>query len=386
MKGRFQTKRERGKERKSEKPSGWHCRSIPASQFTLSLFHSFALSFWLLLVASCVTEFQPDRVSIPPSLVVEGIITDQPGPYQVKLTRTADFSYTSLNLLETGATVTISDDQGHQELLKEQSPGGIYLTSSMQGVAGRTYKVTIKTRTGEQYESAPELLKAGPPIDRLYSEYRYDRSESNNGKANGWDVYVDTKDPETTGDFYRWEWTHYEFTDVCQTITVKGQNAVSGLPCCTNCWDITRCYINCINIISDVAINGNTISRQFIQRIPYNASTRYYLEVTQQRLSKNLYEFFKTTQQQVINTGGLFDAAPGSISGNLHSTTNADTKVYGYFGAVGTAVSHILVDRSNAVGAPVPTSDLVILDPLAPCVVCANNQYRTPIKPRWWDN
>ena len=95
-----------------------------------------------LLVLSCVTEFQPDTVSLPPSLVVEGQITDQPGPYTVKLTRTADYSYKAINLLETGAVVSIEDDQGNRETLREQAPGGVYQTrdAGIQGVAGRSYK------------------------------------------------------------------------------------------------------------------------------------------------------------------------------------------------------------------------------------------------------
>ncbi|MVM30258.1 DUF4249 family protein [Spirosoma sp. HMF4905] len=343
------------------------------------------LALVLLLVVSCVTEYQPGNVSIPPALIVEGLITDQPGPYLVKLTRTADYSYKSLNLLETGATVIISDDLGNQEVLTEQSPGGTYKTAKLQGIAGRTYKLTIRARNGEQYESEPEQLKASPPIGRLYYEYRYDAGASTNGKANGWDVYVDSKDPETPGDFYRWEWAHYEFTKACTRVYISGAPGhYEGIPCCSDCWDITRCYINCINIMSDVTINGNSISRQFIERVLYDASTRYYLEVTQQRLSKGVYEFFKTAKQQVLNTGGLFDSAPGSIAGNMHSVTNPTMAVYGYFGAVGESVSYVLIDRSDAIGPPDYTEPLYPASELATCVVCENSQYRTPIKPRWW--
>ncbi|MFD2933257.1 DUF4249 domain-containing protein [Spirosoma flavum] len=340
----------------------------------------------LVLVVSCVTEYEPGTVSILPSLIVEGMITNQPGPYAVKLTRTADYSYKSLNLLETGATVIISDNLGNQETLKESSTGGTYQTniSGIQGIVGRIYKVVIKTKDGNVYESEPEILKAAPAIDNIYYEYRYDSQESNNGKANGWDVYVDTKDSETPGDFYRWEWTHYEFTEVCKTVATAGQNSLIGLPCCSQCWNINRCNINCINIMSDVNINGNSISRQLIERVPYDASTRYYVEVKQQLLSAGIYRFFKTASQQVQNTGGLFDAAPGSIGGNIHSTSNSSLKAYGYFGAVGESVGYLLVDRSKAVGAPVATTDLVVLNSLAACVVCENSQYRTPVRPRWW--
>ena len=354
--------------------------------FWLGTVQGMSVALLLWLAASCVTEFQPDSVSIPPSLIVEGMITNQPGPYTVKLTRTTDYSYKSLNLLETGATVIISDNAGNQETLKETSTGGTYQTSAngIQGVAGRVYKVRIKTRNGEQYESESEVLKAAPAMTRIYYEYRYDAQASTNGKANGWDIYVDTKDPETPGDFYRWEWAHYEFATSCSSVYVNGQTARMGFPCCSNCWDITRCYINCINIMSDVNINGNSISRQLIERVPYDASTRYYVEIKQQLLSAGIYKFFKAARQQVQNAGGLFDSAPASIGGNIHATSNSSLKAYGYFGAVGESVGYLLVDRSNATGSPVPTSDPVVVNSLAACVVCENSLYRTPIQPRWW--
>lgn len=338
------------------------------------------------LVLSCVTEFQPDRVSITPSLIVEGMITNQAGPYTVKLTRTSDYSYAALNLLETGATVTIADNQGNQEVLKEQTGGGVYKTSAtgIQGVVGRAYTLTIKTKSGEQYVSDAEVLKAAPPIDRIYYEYEYDAGATDNGKANGWNIYIDTKDPETTGDYYRWVWTHYEFTDYCATNYVKNANYLMGLPCCSNCWNISKCYSNCINIMSDVAINGNNISRQFMERVPYDASTKYYVEIAQQSISPGVYAFFKTAQQQVLNTGGLFDSAPASIGGNIHPTGTTTLAAYGYFGAIGLSEGYIIVDRSHAKGSPVPTSEAVIINNLAACVACAQSQYRTPVQPRWW--
>jgi len=128
-------------------------------------FCSYLTLLFSLLLLSCVTEYQPDTVSLPPALVVEGQITDQPGPYTVRLTRTADYSYKTLNLLETGAVVSIEDNQGNRETLREQAPGGVYQTrvGGIQGVAGRTYKLTIQTKSGTRYESVPELITAAPP-------------------------------------------------------------------------------------------------------------------------------------------------------------------------------------------------------------------------------
>lgn len=72
---------------------------------------------------SCITPFQPDPVRVDPMLIVDGQITDQPGPYTIRLTRTSNYSIRSVNLLEPGATVVIADNLGNQETLKEQSPG-----------------------------------------------------------------------------------------------------------------------------------------------------------------------------------------------------------------------------------------------------------------------
>ncbi|WP_461087808.1 DUF4249 domain-containing protein [Spirosoma gilvum] len=349
--------------------------------FTLSLFRSF---FWLIFVASCVTEFQPDAVSIPVSLVVEGQITDQPGPYMVKLTRTADYSYKSLNLLETGATVTISDNQGNQEVLKEQASGGIYMTSAtgIKGVAGRSYKLTIQTKAGKKYESDPEVLVAAPPIQKVYYEYTVEPGSSSLAKRQGWNVYLDTKDPEASGNFYRWDWANYEFTAVCFKREVPNTNTLTGLGCCSNCWDINRCY-NCINVTSDANINGQSISRQFIMRVPYKSKSKYYLEIQQQSLSKGAYDFWKSVRGLVNNTGGLFDAAPASAPGNLRCVSDPAATVYGYFGATGLSEQYINVDRSNGQGPPDADPPVNIPIP-SNCVVCQNSLYRTPNQPRWW--
>ena len=339
-----------------------------------------------VLVVSCVTPYQPDTVSIPPALVVEGQITNQPGPYTVRLTRTADYSFKSLNLLETGATVVISDNMGNQETLKEPS-GGTYQTavSGIQGIVGRRYKLTILTKAGKQYESEAELLSAVPPIQKVYYESVYTPAVGITTAKQTWNVHLDTKDPDTLGNYYKWNWTHYAFTDVCQkTYVPPPLNRYNGISCCSPCWDITRCY-SCININSDANINGQAISRQFISEVPFTSLSGYYIEVEQQALSLGAYQFWKSVKQLTSNTGGLFDAAPSTVQGNLHSVSSAAEPVYGYFGANGTSVTYLVVDRSTGRGSP--AIDLPVNVPYPtnpPCITCENSLYRTPNKPRWW--
>ena len=347
-----------------------------------------SLTLLVAVTVSCITPYQPDTVSTETALVVEGQITDQPGPYTIKLTRTADFSYKSLNLLETGATVTISDNLGNQETLKEQSSGGTYQTSAtgIKGVSGRSYKLTIQTKAGKRYESDQEVLSAVPPIQNVYYESIYTPPSGITAGKQSWDVYLDTKDPDTLGNYYKWNWTHYEFTEVCQKTFVSSQSMYTGIYCCSDCWDITRCY-NCININSDVNINGKAISHQFIATVPFNSRSRYYIEIEQLALSKGAYQFWKSVRQLTSNTGGLFDAAPSTVQGNLHAVGTTTDQIYGYFGANGLSTVYLNVDRTAGQGSP--TVDFPVNVPYPtkpPCIVCENSLYRTPNKPRWWTN
>lgn len=338
------------------------------------------------LVSSCVTPYQPDTQSIGRAVVVEGMITDQPGPYSVNLTQTADYTYSGLNLLVTGATVTITDNLGNREVLKEVLPGSYQTaTNGIRGTAGRSYKLSIRTSTGKQYESSLELLKTAPPITRLSYEYKYNPTPFSNDLRNNWEVYLDTKDPETTGDYYRWIWRNYEMTAACQVSPGLNQDGFyTGIPCCTTCWNINQCYSNCINIRSDAAINGKSLSRQYIMSVPYTSRSIYYLEVEQQAISPGAYQFFSSVQKLVSNTGGLFDSAPATVGGNMKCTSNPDEVVYGYFGAAGVSVLPLKVDRTkDAVG--IPNGKVIQLDNLAPCIPCLNTIYRTPNKPRFWD-
>lgn len=350
--------------------------------------HAAFLYLVLVLVAgltyACVTEYQPETKTLPPTLVVEGSVTDQPGPYTVRLTRTADYTQAGLNLIETGATVVIADAAGPQETLTETSPGSYQTrTGGLQGVDGHRYTLIITTKDGKRYQSDTEQLTAAPPITKLYYEYRADPTAISNGNIQGWDVYLDTKDPETPGDFYRWNWVHYEPILVCQQ-TEQLDGTYIGADCCSPCWDITRAYSS-VNIKSDVAINGNTISRQLIARVPYTSRSMYYIEVQQQRLSAGGYAFWQSVKTLTQNNGGLFDAAPTTVRGNLRCTSDATTAVYGYFGATGLSEGYLYIDRSDAVGEP-PIGAIVKVPEPSACVACVNSAYRTANKPRWWKN
>lgn len=343
------------------------------------------------LLLNCVTPYQPDPRSIPRALVVDGLLTDAPGPHTVALTYTADYTQSSINLRVSNARVTLTDDRGVTQGLAELSAGsGTYRTpANFRGQVGRTYRLTIITADGKRYESAPERLRPVSPIDSVYWEYTEKPIAGTLGFDKGFDVYLDTRDPATPGDYYRWRWTHYTPIAICAIRAVPNSNPVVeySYPCCSPCWDIVRCFgSRCLNLATDALINGNAVSRQPILRVPFTSTSRFYVEIEQLSLSPAAYTFWNSVDKLTNQNGGIFDAAPATIRGNMRCITDPNEPVFGFFGASAVSLRPVYVNRSITGATPtiLPPPPPFPPGPPPPCTVCEENAFRTPNKPRFW--
>ncbi len=124
--------------------------------------HTFV--FCILLTAaiciSCTDVITVDLNTAEPRIVIEGVITDQPGPYRVTIHKTTDYFKPGDFPPVSGAVVRISDNTGNSELLQETDTG-IYITTDIQGVSGKTYTLSVESE-GENYtafSTMPEALE-----------------------------------------------------------------------------------------------------------------------------------------------------------------------------------------------------------------------------------
>lgn len=94
------------------------------------------------ILASCQKVIDLKVNNAPKQYVIEGNVTDGPGPYTVTISQTSPFnvSYTFQGV--GGAAVTIKDDAGNSEVLKEVGTG-VYQTTGLAGMEGRTYELNI---------------------------------------------------------------------------------------------------------------------------------------------------------------------------------------------------------------------------------------------------
>ncbi|MFN8344433.1 MAG: DUF4249 domain-containing protein [Spirosomataceae bacterium] len=339
--------------------------------------------FFTLVMGQCVTNFDPKITENTPKLVIDGLITDQPGPYKIRLQYS--YPYTNQNSVNTigGATVVITDDLGATEKLIDRGQG-LYETSAtgIRGKVGREYRITIKTPNGKTFESEPELLKPVAEFGKFYTEYQETNTSTMRGQFN---MFIDVKDPDSPDDFYRWKWTHYEELNYClQTVTTSAIGVVIATrnKCCEPCWKIEACN-GCIILANDRLTNGKTITKIPLGKIPYDDITGYFVLFEQSSLTEEAYRFWKGVDSQINNSGGIFDLPAATVIGNVSCTSHPEEQVLGYFGASSVVYKSLYVPRNTVTSRPYVKQELNWSD-LNACYRCQESPYRTQKAPIGW--
>ena len=147
---------------------------------------------------SCEEIISIDLNNADKKIVIEGTITDQPGPYTVKITKTTDYYNPGSYPTVSGAQVTITDDLGFSEQLHETADG-IYQTINLQGTSGRTYTLTVNSE-GETY-NAVSYLPQPTEIDSLY--YKKSEEGVRHKDKEGYNLTVNFTDKPGVEDYKR---------------------------------------------------------------------------------------------------------------------------------------------------------------------------------------
>lgn len=123
--------------------------------------------FTTLLLTSCEKIVDLKYKDNPAKLVIEGNITNVAGPYFVKITRSVKLTETGAYPTVDNAVVTISDNAGNTETLTSQG-GGLYKTTALSGVPGRTYTLTVQAEN--QTYTAQSTMQPRVPFDSIRVE------------------------------------------------------------------------------------------------------------------------------------------------------------------------------------------------------------------------
>ena len=304
----------------------------------------FSVYLCVIALFSCVQEVSLPIRQTERRLVVEGLITDGPFPW-VRLTYTG--YYNSSNpappeLVINDALVVIRDEEGRTVRLVPDPFVPAYYglrDSSFVGQPGHSYTLSVTLPDGSRYQSKPEQLNSVPTLDPLKARYRQGLNYL--GLPDLYDVLVDTQDPPTLGNYYRWSslayiprWTKFDPQHI--PLTPSGYDN-----CACSCWVPT--YGPPTDVLSDALINGNRISERVVFAVPIYAVGTYYVQVRQYSLTRAAYQYWTLFEQQRTRTGSLFDPQPASIEGNVRAVDDTTKLALGFFGASAVSQQRLVI-------------------------------------------
>jgi hypothetical protein len=170
-------------------------------------------------LSSCEKVIELDLPNAENKLVVEANITNQPGPYFVKLSQSVRFNESSTYPSINNALVVISDNTGVTDTLAHVG-NGRYQTKKLKGIEGRTYTLRI-TAEGKTY-TATSTMPQNVRLDNLrINEFRF-------GNRNNKVIIPSFTDPLTTGNNYHFVLTINGVKD--KTYILWNDNTANGQP------------------------------------------------------------------------------------------------------------------------------------------------------------
>lgn len=247
-----------------------------------------------LLLSSCQQVVSIDLNTANPQIVIEGVVKDQPGPYTVLLSKTGSYFDTSLVAPPVSdALVIMSDGLGHRDTLRE-AVAGTYTTSTIQGVPGNTYSLSV-FEGGKEY-AAVTVMPIKVVIDSLYATPR----RAFDGDR-GYDIYVMFRDPPQPGNYYRIN---------IRSSSLVPSDSIDG-----------RRY----RLFNDKLTNGNEMNVRI--RAGRNVSAGDTITIDLLSIDKATYDYFNTLGDILSS-----DRSPTSLS-PANPNTNLSNNALGYFAA-----------------------------------------------------
>lgn len=372
---------------------------------------STSLSIVLIFsTAACVDRVFIDVGSTPVfSLVVDGHISQLPGPYSVTLTKAFDLeSKISPKIPVTAKHVTISDNIGNSENLVQVQPG-IYQTDSagIRGTIGRIYKLRIELDDGRVYDSTPDTLLAPGKLDSIY--YTLVQEGTNDfGDQYSYVISCNSSGAGKSNDHFLWNFTGTFQSDTTPELNTKGCVYTNGkcnyVPLCTGLRNVggytlptaifvrvgpctcCTCWFSIFNksviLSNDEMLSVGRFDGIDVGQVPLDQwvfQHKAYAQVNQLRLSNQAYDFWKAVRTQRDAVNSLFQPVTGKIPSNFAQLRGELVQVEGLFIATGISTKSLVITRDDVPRELLPDRPLTFED------ICQNLWPNgTNVRPSFW--
>jgi len=216
---------------------------------------------------------------VPPRIVIEGEIINQPGAYEVRVTKTVNFSDSNTFPPVSGAEVRITDTtNGIGYDLQETSPG-LYTVNGSIGIPRHTYQLYVKAE-GQVYTAVSTM----PDVVHLDSVTFAINTDFNGTKE--LNAVVNFQDPAGVVNYY-------QFLE----------------------------YVNGRLIPNNFVFEDRLSDGRYIEQPLYNDSSYLHkgdsLLLRMYCVDKNIYNYFFSLMQVSGNNGGFQTASPNNPLSNI---------------------------------------------------------------------
>ena len=376
--------------------------------------HSLFSALLILIASACVDRINFDiGVAAAFPIVVEGYISDQPGPYKIEISKAYDIeSKYSIKAPINVSRVIISDSQGDQEELSQVNDGEYQTASNgIRGIVGRAYSLRVELRDGRIYESIPDTLLAAGKLDSLYFDFKEEKNLEGASEYS-FDILFNSSSGNLNNFYFLWKFTGTFRADThpelrkedrggCQYYNGKcnWKPICSGLvnvaypdyppsyiqekPCdCCTCW--YSIFNDKLTLSDNQLLQLGRFNNIVVQSVPLNGwifMHKLHVNVSQQSLSPRAFAFWKAIKDQKEAVNSLFQPVTGKIPTNFIQISGSSSPLLGFFYSTSVSEKSIYITRDD-----VPNTSII---PATPpwedsCLTLFPNATNT--KPDFWQD
>jgi hypothetical protein len=290
------------------------------------------------LLVGCIDSFEAETTDSGNILVIDARITDQNTSQVVFLSRTVAFGTDTL-LTESGAMVALEAESGQQFEFQETEKGAYRSNQPLELIGGNRYRLTVRTKDGNQYNSSFETMPGKVPISEVKIVRKFNALQEE-----GVEVTVSNQGASEDSGTYRYAYAEtymiippfynpFEWGEIDYDFNDGDGWEVSVAPRTT---DVSVCYVSNesrdIILASTAGLTENNLIDfpvRFIGRDQYIISHRYSILVRQFHQSPEAHSFYGTLDD-FSSTESIFNSIqPGFLEGNIQSSDGG--MVIGYF-------------------------------------------------------
>lgn len=265
-----------------------------------------ACIFAIVLLVSCEEVIELDLGSAAPRIVIEGVITNQKGPFTIKISQSVNYQELNFFPPVSGASVRLSDGKGNTHILREIAEGE-YKTDGFQGKNGETYFLEVAYE-GEVYTASSTIPSTPVPINSI----SYQFLEESIFNEEGYYMTAYFTDPANEENYYRLK------------VFINGENYLFEV-------GDKRVKDDNFWLINDKFFNGQMMDYEFPHLL--EPGDKVALELHQ--VDKGTYDYYRT----LVELMGIGVVAPAN------PLTNWSNGALGYFGAVSLTYASISIEE-----------------------------------------